>query len=232
MGAGLVFSLTFITLSVPFYPLHNLRCTKAACQRFFAYFFPLHASSCPVFAFSLCLLPPPFLYFLRSLQSAQANFGLCRKCSQSGVSRSCRCSCLIYQVKPELEAGGSFHLCNVVCRHANALAVHPQTAAAHLLTPFLAPQLTHFSYTPQPRCLFFPRWSSLRRAGVDNFDHAHLSWKALVLGHFLSPGRSGGGRPWQDNVSSLETPRATVEASQRKASRCYQLAPPAVKSLL
>lgn len=65
VGAGLVFSLTFITLSVPFYPLHNLHCTKTACQRF-CHFFPLHALSCPFLAFSLCLLPPPFLHFLQS----------------------------------------------------------------------------------------------------------------------------------------------------------------------
>lgn len=57
----------------------------------------------------------------------------------------------------------SFHLCNVVYRHANAVAVHPQTAAAHLLTPFLAPQLTHFSHTPLGRNppFFFPPPSSL-----------------------------------------------------------------------
>lgn len=39
VGAGLVFSLTFITLSVPFYPFHNLRWTKTACQRFCLFFF-------------------------------------------------------------------------------------------------------------------------------------------------------------------------------------------------
>lgn len=129
------------------------------------FFFFLHTPSCPFFAFSLCLLPPPFLYFLQSLQSVQANLGLNRSAASP--------ACVVPAVAPVLftkwslnyrgwgvgvwgySPESSFHLCNVVYRHANAVAVHPQTAAAHLLTPFLAPQLTHFSHTPLGRALFF-----------------------------------------------------------------------------
>lgn len=173
-----MFSLT----SIPFTTCTALKQLVSV----FAYFFFPTLRLVPSLL-SRCLLPPLFLYFLQNLQSVQANLGLCR----SAASPTCVVPAVVPVLftKPSLNyrvAGGgyslesSFHLCNVVYRHAHAAAVHSQTTAAHLLTPFLAPQLTHFSHTPPGctsfffsdilHCLF-----SLCCAGVGNCNNAHLS---------------------------------------------------------